>query len=246
MKIMSEWGRMEVYNARRIKRRRKAMRRRIFAGIITLLLSVIVVFGAVKVIGTVFNLIKNEDSSGDTSGKRVSRRVKIAAELEIPDWIDSQIIHKHTTARSGKQLTDIKNIVIHYVGNPGSTAKNNRDFFDKASTQVSSHFLVGLDGEIIQCVPLSEKSAASNDRNKDTISIEVCHLDETGEFNEETYQSVIKLTVWLCKELGLDEKDIIRHYDITGKICPKYYVENPEKWETLKDDVKEGLKIYGK
>ncbi len=79
---------------------------------------------------------------------------------------------------------------------------------------------MGLDGEIIQCLPLWEKSAASNWRNNDTISIEVCHPDESGKFGDETYKSVVKLTAWLLSETGLDENAVIRHYDITEKQCP--------------------------
>ncbi len=130
------------------------------------------------------------------------------------------------------------------MGNPGTTAQNNRDYFDKLDTTVSSHFVVGLEGEIIQCIPLYERSAASNERNPDTISIEVCHPDDTGKFNDETYESVIKLASWICNEFSLDETDIIRHYDITEKICPKYYVDNEDEWDELKRDVKEKLDEY--
>ena len=31
---------------------------------------------------------------------------------------------------------------------------------------------------------------------------------------------------------------VIRHYDVTGKICPKYYVEHEDAWDTFIDDVK--------
>ena len=51
----------------------------------------------------------------------------------------------------------------------------------------------------------------------------------------------IKLCAWLCKEYGLDETDLIRHYDVTGKLCPLYYVQNPEAWDQLKTDVGESL-----
>ena len=132
------------------------------------------------------------------------------------------------------------------MGNPNTSAQNNRDYFDKDSTEVSSHFLVGLEGEIIQCLPLWEKSAASNWRNKDTVSIEVCHPDETGKFNDKTYDAVIKLTSWLLKELGLDESAVIRHYDITEKLCPLYYVENGDAWEQLKKDIGTKLDEYQK
>ncbi len=36
----------------------------------------------------------------------------------------------------------------------------------------------------------------------------------------------------------LDVDDVIRHYDITQKNCPKYYVENPDAWVRLKEDVR--------
>ena len=76
-------------------------------------------------------------------------------------------------------------IVIHYVGNPGTTAKANRNYFESLSsgeteTYASSHFIVGLEGEVIQCIPLTEIAYASNIRNEDTVAIEVCHPDETG------------------------------------------------------------------
>ena len=98
---------------------------------------------------------------------------------------------------------------------------------------MSAHFVVGLEGEVIQCVPLDEQSSASNDRNPDTISIEVCHPDSSGKFNDKTYGALVKLTAWLCDEFHLDEKDVIRHYDITGKNCPKYFVEHPKAWEPV-------------
>ena len=222
-------------------RRRKIILRRCIAAAITVSVTSLFIYSAVQVVG-LFNSDKYDDGFIPSPyGTNVSEKVKQAEETEIPDWVDVQLIHKHTTARTEIKLTDIKNIVIHYVGNPGTTAQNNRDYFDKESTEVSSHFVVGLEGEIIQCVPIYEKSAASNKRNKDSISIEVCHMDESGKFNEETYNSLIKLVAWLCNEFSLDESQIIRHYDITGKECPKYYVENEDEWESLKRDVEEKL-----
>ena len=177
-------------------------------------------------------------------GKHISKNVKLAQDLQLPSWIDTQIISVHSTARTGAHLNDIKNIVVHYVGNPGTTAQNNRDYYEKSATEVSSHFVVGLKGEVIQCVPLWEKSAASNERNGDTISIEVCHPDDSGKFNDKTYNSVVELTAWLCKQFDLNENDVIRHYDITEKICPKYYVENPTEWKKFKKDVEDKLNEY--
>ena len=159
----------------------------------------------------------------------------------VPGWVDVQLIDVNGKARRGELLAGVNDIVIHYVGNPGTTAQENRDFFNLPDTEVSAHFLVGLDGEVIQCIPLEEKSSASNERNLDTISIEVCHPGEDGAFNEKTYQSLVKLTVWLCERYGLDRDHVIRHYDVTGKECPLYYVRNPDAWEQFLTDVQKKL-----
>ena len=160
------------------------------------------------------------------------------AATSAPDWVDQQIIKVDGDSRRGVMLEGVRNIVIHYVGNPGSTAQQNRDYYANPSSNVSSHFVIGLKGEIIQCIPLHEKSSASNHRNKDTISIEVCHPDESGKFTDASYQSLVKLTVWLCEICDLDSSDVIRHYDITGKQCPLYFVTHEDDWERFKRDVK--------
>lgn len=157
----------------------------------------------------------------------------------IPDWIDQQIIKVDGESRRGVYLESVQDIVIHYVGNPGSTAQQNRDYYANPSSDVSSHFVIGLKGEIIQCIPLHEKSSASNHRNKDTISIEVCHPDESGKFTDASYDSLVKLTAWLCEICDLDSDDVIRHYDITGKQCPLYFVTHEDAWEQFKKDVDE-------
>ncbi len=159
------------------------------------------------------------------------------SDVQVPDYVDVQIIDVNGKARRGVALEAVNDIVIHYVGNPGTTAQQNHDYFDNPETEVSAHFLVGLEGEIIQCVPLDEKSSASNDRNRDTISIEVCHPDETGAFQEATYDALVKLTAWLCQTYGLDTSHVIRHYDVTGKLCPLYFVEHEDAWKQFLVDV---------
>lgn len=155
--------------------------------------------------------------------------------------IQHQFLTVNPYSRSGKKLGKINNIVIHYTANPGSSAQNNRNYFenlkDKHTTSVSSHFVIGLKGEIIQCIPLNEVAYASNNRNNDTISIECCHPDESGKFNQQTYQSLQKLVKALMETYNLDKDDIIRHYDVTGKVCPKYFVDHEDKWQEFKDSL---------
>lgn len=168
--------------------------------------------------------------------------------IKVPEWVDQQLIAVNPYSRPGDKLGMINNIVIHYIGNPGTTAQQNRDYFDGLKNQsgsntvsVSSNFVIGMDGEIIQCIPIDEMAYASNDRNSDTISIENCHPKEDGEFTEETYDSLVKLTAWLCKELDLGPKDVIRHFDVTGKACPRTFSEDEAQWKQFRKDVKKAL-----
>ena len=152
-------------------------------------------------------------------------------------------------SRPGIERTIINGIVIHYVANPGTTAKQNRDYFeslkDSQERKASSHYIIGIDGEIIQCIPLNEIAYAATTRNPDTISIEVCHPNEDGKFSKEAYYSVVQLTAWLCGKYNIKEENVIRHYDVSGKNCPKYYVEHEDEWITLKKDVSEYIEEYG-
>lgn len=161
----------------------------------------------------------------------------------LPDYVTRDLLDVNEWSRPGTPLKRVTGIVLHYVGNPGTTAQANRNYFNSLAsgeleTYASSHFIVGLEGEVLQCVPLTEIAYASNDRNGDTISIEVCHPDEYGEYSAVTYKRVVELTAWLCREFRLDpEEDVIRHYDVSGKRCPLYYVDHPEAWDALRADV---------
>jgi N-acetylmuramoyl-L-alanine amidase len=154
--------------------------------------------------------------------------------IELPEWILSKPISINKYSRPGEKTGKITGVVIHYVANSGSTAEQNRQYFDGLkkthATYASSNFIIGLDGEIIECVPMGEVAYASNTRNHDTISVECCHPDETGKFTDATYESLVKLCRWLLDVYDLEVDAVIRHYDITGKICPKYFVEHEDEW----------------
>ena len=168
---------------------------------------------------------------------------------ESPEF-SVELLTPNEYSRPQIPIESVQYIAIHYTANPGATAIANRNYFENLATthdtKVSSHFVVGLDGEVVQCIPTSEMSYATNSRNVDTLSIECCHPDETGKFNEATYDSAVKLSAWLCVRFGLTSENVIRHYDVTGKNCPKYYVENPDAWIQMKSDIAAQIDVdYG-
>lgn len=176
-------------------------------------------------------------------GRNTGSTISLAS-IQAPEWVDQKLIRKNIYSRPAVSLRQVNDIVVHYVANPESTAEDNRNYFDRLADQsedgaisASAHFVIGLEGEIIQCIPINEIAYASNNRNGDSIAIECCHPDETGEFTQATYASLVKLTAWLCDETGISRKRVIRHYDITGKDCPRYFVGSEEAWKQFKKDV---------
>lgn len=162
-------------------------------------------------------------------------------------------------SRPQKKLKSVAKIAVHYVGNPGTTALNNRNYFEGLKDQipdstgkyrlnkdgsymmykgervplrwVSSHYVIGLSGEVVQCIPLDEWSYCTNQANGYSISIECCHPDAGGKFTAAIEQSLAELCAYLCENFELDPlEDIIRHYDVTGKQCPLYWA--PTKYVT--------------
>ena len=119
---------------------------------------------------------------------------------ESPDFA-VELLSVNEYSRPGTELSQVNGIVVHYTANPGTTAEQNRSYFESLAetgeTHASSHFIIGISGEIIQCIPCNEISYASNDRNSDTISVECCIPDESGKFTDETYQSLVELVAWL-------------------------------------------------
>jgi N-acetylmuramoyl-L-alanine amidase len=156
-------------------------------------------------------------------------------------------------SRPKKNLIGVKGIVIHWVGNPQTTAAQNRNYFESLKNQnsakdpvyASAHFLIGLQGEIIQCLVESETAyhvgaKQYNEKflkklsaypNNCTIGIELCHIDWEGKFTSVTLSSAKELIHDLCGRYDLECGDIYRHFDITGKNCPLYFVKHQQKWD---------------
>lgn len=215
-----------------------------------MLRNLIILLGVIAVILLSVILYRLYQKSHDDQKAEKQKQVLQGDEGKIPrPELDVELLTVNEYSRPAIALTKVKGVVIHYTANPGTSAMANRNYFeglkDSHATKVSSHFVIGLNGEIVQCIPSSEIAYASNERNKDTISIECCIEDDTGKFNEATYHAAVHLTAWLVEHFGLETEDVIRHYDVTGKVCPKYFVEFPSAWEQFLADVQKYLVSYG-
>jgi len=188
--------------------------------------------------------------------------IPVQGNVTIPSWIQQILLTENSKGRPMTPLNEVKHVVIHYTATPDPTVGAGiiRDNFQENDPRaVSAHFVVGVQGEIVQCVPVTEVAFAQGttrenlvNHNFDSISIENCHPDESGEFTHETYESLVYLTAWLLEEFHLSTDALMRHYDATsnlaagieGKACPKSFVEHPEEWEQFKQDVADYMVAY--
>ncbi|MEG0014922.1 MAG: peptidoglycan recognition family protein [Cellulosilyticaceae bacterium] len=164
--------------------------------------------------------------------------------------IKEHLLTPNSYSRPGIPLKKVRAIAVHYVGNPSSTAIANRNYFETlkdSKVYASSHYIIGLQGEIIRCIPENEVAYATYDANSYSISIENCHPKNDGKFNDLTRTSLVALCADICMRYKLNPMtDIIRHYDVPKsngyrKPCPLYWVNNEADFVVFKKEV--SLKI---
>jgi N-acetylmuramoyl-L-alanine amidase len=163
-------------------------------------------------------------------------------------------------SRPGKKLVGVKALVIHWVANAGSTAQQNRAYFESLKAQdpnrdqkilrwASAHFIVGITGEVVQCIPCEEMAyhvgatsytpqalrCLGSYPNNCTIGIELCHPSADGKFGSVTLMAAAELCALLCIQFDLDPiDDTWTHHAVTGKNCPKWFIDYPEEFARFK------------
>lgn len=174
--------------------------------------------------------------------------------------ISEDFLTVNNYSRPGSQLKQIKGIVVHWVANANTSAKANRDFFENRKSGKtgygSTQYLIDLDGSVIYAIPQTELAyhvgadkysslaleRLSSYPNNCTIGIECTHIDHNGLMTEKTYETLVELCADLAKKFSLDPLNALyRHFDITGKNCHKWFVDNPAEWERFKYQVKTKL-----
>ena len=169
--------------------------------------------------------------------------------------VDLLDANHHT--RSGKPMSKIEGLVYHWVAGPKQSAAGVRNYFNGLDDRYASANYIIDSKETIQTIPDNEMSyhcgaKAYNDKllkrlgitypNAHMIGIELCHDDWSGEFSQEVLQQAIDLGIHLCKKHNLDGSRIFRHYDISYKNCPRWFVNNPNEWTAFYRRIQEGLK----
>ena len=170
-------------------------------------------------------------------------------------WED-KFINVNQYARSGKKLTGVRKIVVHYTANPGASAQNHYKYFSNLSGRyASAHFFVdSVDALCI--IPLNEVAYHANDVQKRvngaayrgvaelkpnanllSVGIELC-IEKDGSFHPETLEKAENVAAELCRRYKLNPlDDIVRHFDVTAKNCPAPWVASTEGFTQFKANV---------
>lgn len=183
----------------------------------------------------------------------------------------NQYIDINKWTRPGIKNNGVKKLVVHYTANPGAPAANhyryfgqtlpaqNRNLSEKKQTFASAHIFVDRT-EAICIIPLNEVAYHANDvqqivngqpyrgvsalkpnANFLSIGVELC-IEKNGTFHPNTIARAEQVCAELCKKFKLDPiNDIVRHYDITHKICPAPWVSRSQGFTDFKNGVKARL-----
>lgn len=159
-------------------------------------------------------------------------------------------VHKLLTSYnySKGQAGRIQYIVIHYVGALGG-AEANCKYYASQFLGAGAHYFVGFGGEIWQSVEdeniawhCGAKSYVHPEcRNSNSLGIELCVRNKGSQsdtskdwyFEDATVKAAVELIRELMKKYNVPVDKVVRHYDVTGKICPNPYVYNHTRhtWE---------------
>ena len=158
---------------------------------------------------------------------------------------------------------DIKYIVIHYTANDGDTDEGNGNYFANNIVGASAHYFVD-DDSITRSVPddyIAWAVGGSKYKytkggtfygkctNTNSISVELCDTKKNGvyDFTEATIKNAADLVKLLMKKYNVPVERVIRHYDVTGKVCPKPFVDDEKAWKEFKERLVDNMeKRYNK
>lgn len=144
-----------------------------------------------------------------------------------------------------RSLDNIKYIVVHYTANDGDTDENNGKYFhNNANLGASAHYFVD-DDSVTQSVPDNYVAwhcganyyKHANCRNANSIGVEICDDVRNGTIypSAKTIEKALELVEYLMKKYNVPKANVIRHYDVTGKLCPAYWcgtTAKDKKWKT--------------
>lgn len=161
--------------------------------------------------------------------------------LNLYDYVTQRHISLDVKDRPGTKRPRTTKLVWHYTGNPGATDEGHFIYYEKVNDRYASAHIFVDNNSATEIIPLDEIAYHASEANQYAIGIELCQ-EKDGSFHPDTIARAVHIGAVLCEMFNLDPiQDQIRHYDVTGKICPMPWVVNPELFYTFREDVKQDM-----
>ncbi len=165
--------------------------------------------------------------------------------------VKERLAHQSNYTKGRKQ--PVQYIVVHYTANNGDTAQGNGNYFAQANRNASAHYFVD-ENSIIQSVKDNDTAwhcgaksyRHEKCRNNNSIGVEMCsEKDQNGQYyiNQETQNTAIAVVKMLMEKYNIPLKNVLRHYDVTGKMCPEPFVRNQVQWLDFKQKLTEQKEV---
>ena len=158
-----------------------------------------------------------------------------------------------------RPLSAIKYIVIHYTANKWDSAKSNLNYFKNNVVKASANYFVdsktigiSVPDEIYAWHCGGDLQGSGGHKwhgicnNWNSIGIEICDDVNDGKVmpTEAALRNAQELTAELMHKYNIPIENVIRHWDVTGKLCPAYFIGEAntatgKAWLDWKDELEE-------
>lgn len=171
---------------------------------------------------------------------------------------------KRSNYGSSRSTKSIKYAVAHYTGNDGDTDEANANYFANNNVGASAHYFidddsvtqsvpdnyiawaVGSTGLLDQGSPYKKKGAKywGKCTNTNSLSFELCDTIDNGKrmVSKKTRANAAAFIAKKMHQYDIPIGNLIRHFDVNGKLCPIYWVTDEEDWKAFKNEVNAELK----
>ena len=167
------------------------------------------------------------------------------------------VIHKDYPCHVGNyqrgRAQPVSFLVFHYVGATGGARANARYYGATPGIGASAHYFVdhAPGAEVWGSVPEGDTAwhcgadayRHPDCRNANSIGVEMCchqRADGTWYIDEETYAAAAALGRDIMERYGIPLDHVLRHYDVTGKLCPRPLIDE-DKWAAFKARLEETM-----
>ena len=166
--------------------------------------------------------------------------------------VTRKLLKRGQYTRPGRLMPRVAGVVLHWTGNAGAGIDEHRRWFNSirnSGSYASYHYMVDTE-RVVQLIPEDEIAyhAGPSGHTQDwvreklgglpnwrTIGVSMAHQSDKDVEEATVRQAKLLIADIMCRH-GLNTDVVLRHYDCTGKACPRPFLDRVE-WGSFLEDV---------